>query len=255
MAVSKPPRDATARGRSGRFSEPVAERVRRYTASVDFDRRLAEVDIEGSLAHARMLAGVRVLSADDLAAIERGMETIRGEIARGEFAWSRDLEDVHLNIEDRLTALIGDAGKRLHTARSRNDQVATDLRLWLRGAIDEFVEATSSRCAARCSISRSACGHDHAGLYAPAGRAAGHLRPPSARVRRNARARRRALLRLPPARQPAAARRAALAGTSYPIDREHVAQGARFRRTCARIRSTPCPIAISRSNSRPRPRS
>src|SRR5207253_4986694 len=92
--------------------------------------------IAGSLAHARMLSAVGVLSTGDLASIERGMETIRGEIERGEFAWSRDFEDVHLNIERRLTALAGDAGKRLHTARSRNDQVATDLRLWTRQELD-----------------------------------------------------------------------------------------------------------------------
>jgi argininosuccinate lyase len=136
MADSKPPHDTAASGWSGRFSEPVSERVKRYTASVGFDRRLAAVDIAGSLAHARMLAATGVLSGVDLAAIEHGMATIRAEIERGEFVWSRDLEDVHLNIEHRLTALVGDAGKRLHTARSRNDQVATDLRLWLRGAID-----------------------------------------------------------------------------------------------------------------------
>src|SRR5262245_37170607 len=137
MADRKTPQDAPSPGGwSGRFAEPVSEIVKRYTASVDFDRRLAEVDIDGSLAHARMLAAAGVLSAADLAAIESGMATIRGEIARGEFAWSRDLEDVHLNIEKRLTTLVGDAGKRLHTGRSRNDQVATDIRLWLRGEID-----------------------------------------------------------------------------------------------------------------------
>jgi argininosuccinate lyase len=124
---------------SGRFSEPMSERMRRFNASVDFDRRLAAADIEGSTAHARMLANAGIISRDDLAAIERGLTEIGGEIARGEFAWSREHEDVHLNIERRLTALIGDAGKRLHTARSRNDQVATDLRLWLRGAIDALV--------------------------------------------------------------------------------------------------------------------
>ena len=121
---------------SGRFAEPMSDRMQRFNASVDFDRRLAAVDIDGSLAHARMLAAVGVLSAGDLAAIERGMAAIRAEIDAGTFAWSRANEDVHFNIEKRLTALVGDAGKRLHTARSRNDQVATDIRLWLRGAID-----------------------------------------------------------------------------------------------------------------------
>jgi argininosuccinate lyase len=124
---------------SGRFEEPVAGFVLRYTASVGFDRRLALADIEGSLAHAAMLAQQNIISSDDLAAITLGLGTIRGEIERGEFGWRLDLEDVHLNIEKRLTDLVGDAGKRLHTGRSRNDQVATDLRLWLRGEIDRCV--------------------------------------------------------------------------------------------------------------------
>jgi len=123
---------------SARFSEPVSELVKRYTASVDFDQRLAVHDIEGSLAHAEMLNSVGLINGDDLAAIRAGMQTILGEIERGEFKWSIDLEDVHLNIEKRLTDLVGDAGKRLHTARSRNDQVATDIRLWLRATIDDI---------------------------------------------------------------------------------------------------------------------
>jgi len=121
---------------SARFSEPVDERVKRFTASVGFDRRLAKYDIEGSLAHARMLAAKRILSRRDLAAIERGLRRIARDIESGRFRWSLDAEDVHLNIERRLTTLVGDAGKRLHTARSRNDQVATDVRLWLREEID-----------------------------------------------------------------------------------------------------------------------
>ena len=125
---------------SGRFNEPVTELVKRFTASVDFDRRLAEFDIAGSVAHARMLHAVEILGADDLAAIEKGLAQIRAEIRAGTFEWSVDLEDVHMNIESRLTTLSGDAGKRLHTARSRNDQVATDVRLYLRAAIDEILD-------------------------------------------------------------------------------------------------------------------
>ncbi len=125
---------------SGRFKEPVDEQVKRFTASVAFDQRLAKYDIEGSLAHARMLAARGILPRRDLAAIERGLRQVRREIEAGKFAWSLDAEDIHLNIERRLTALVGDAGKRLHTARSRNDQVATDLRLWLREEIDGIVE-------------------------------------------------------------------------------------------------------------------
>jgi argininosuccinate lyase len=124
---------------SGRFAEPMAELVKRYTASVDFDKQLAEFDIQGSLAHARMLAGAKIISKKDLADIEHGMKSILAEIHTGEFAWSHDLEDVHLNIEKRLTALVGDAGKRLHTGRSRNDQVATDMRLFVRDAIDKLL--------------------------------------------------------------------------------------------------------------------
>lgn len=124
---------------SGRFDEPVSELVQRYTASVGFDRRLAEYDIQGSLAHARMLSGAGIIDAGDLAAIESGLGLIRDEIRSGEFVWLLELEDVHLNIEKRLTTLIGDAGKRLHTARSRNDQVATDVRLYLRAAIDDII--------------------------------------------------------------------------------------------------------------------
>ncbi|MFM9913218.1 MAG: argininosuccinate lyase [Methylophilaceae bacterium] len=125
---------------SGRFSEPVDALVKRYTASVNFDKRLAEFDIQGSLAHAVMLAAKKIISKDDLASIERGMEEILAEIRAGKFEWLLDLEDVHLNIEKRLTDIIGDAGKRLHTARSRNDQVATDVRLWLRAAVDDILE-------------------------------------------------------------------------------------------------------------------
>lgn len=121
---------------SARFTEPVSELVKRYTASVDFDQRLAGFDIQGSLAHAKMLSSIGIISATDLSDIEGGMKQILEEVESGQFAWSLDLEDVHLNIESRLVELIGDAGKRLHTGRSRNDQVATDIRLWLRHEID-----------------------------------------------------------------------------------------------------------------------
>jgi len=133
---------------SGRFGEPMSERMQRFNASVDFDRRLASADIAGSRAHARMLAAQQILTTDDLAAIERGLALIEHEIATGEFVWQRALEDVHFNIERRLTTLVGDAGKRLHTARSRNDQVATDIRWWLR-------ESTDSLCAQLIALRRA----------------------------------------------------------------------------------------------------
>jgi argininosuccinate lyase len=123
---------------SARFSEPVSDLVKRYTASVFFDKRLAEFDIQGSLAHADMLAEQGIISRQDLQDIQRGMAQIQSEISAGQFEWLLDLEDVHLNIEKRLTELVGDAGKRLHTGRSRNDQVATDIRLYLRSAIDDI---------------------------------------------------------------------------------------------------------------------
>ena len=128
--------DKKSEGWSALFSEPMSELVQRYTASVFFDKRLWRADIAGSLAHADMLAAQGIIGADDLAAIQKGMAQITQEIEGGQFDWKLALEDVHLNIEARLTQLVGDAGKRLHTGRSRNDQVATDIRLWLRDEID-----------------------------------------------------------------------------------------------------------------------
>jgi argininosuccinate lyase len=128
--------DKKSQAWSALFSEPVSELVQRYTSSVNFDKRLWQADIEGSLAHAGMLASQGIIGAQDLTDIERGLAQISHEIRSGQFEWKLALEDVHLNIEARLTQLVGDAGKRLHTGRSRNDQVATDVRLWLRGEID-----------------------------------------------------------------------------------------------------------------------
>ena len=112
----------------GRFSEPTDEFVQAFTASVGFDRRLAHADIEGSRAHAMMLKHIGVLDSDELTSIDYGLQQIRDEIDADKFAWSIELEDVHMNIEARLTELIGYAGKKLHTGRSRNDQIATDIR-------------------------------------------------------------------------------------------------------------------------------
>lgn len=120
----------------GRFQESTDAFVAEFTASVNFDRRMYGEDIDGSLAHAQMLARCGVLSDADFALISEGLEKVRAEIAAGAFPWSVALEDVHMNIEKRLTDLIGEAGKRLHTGRSRNDQVATDIRLYVRRGID-----------------------------------------------------------------------------------------------------------------------
>jgi argininosuccinate lyase len=232
MADAPAPSPA-AGGWSGRFAEPVSERVKRYTASVDFDRRLAAADIAGSLAHARMLAAVGVLDAADLAAIEGGLATIRGEIERGEFAWSRDLEDVHFNVERRLTALVGDAGKRLHTARSRNDQVATDLRLWLREAIDGLTALLADLRRAFVDLAERHAdtimpGFTHLQVAQPV-TFGHHLLAYEAMLARDAERLadcRRRVNRLPLGS-------AALAGTSYPIDRERVARELGFEGLCA----------------------
>ena len=209
---------------SGRFAEPMSERMQRFNASVDFDRRLAGADIAGSLAHAKMLATRGILSAEDLAAIERGLRAIEREIATGAFVWQRALEDVHFNIERRLTALVGDAGKRLHTARSRNDQVATDLRLWLRDAIDAL---TAQLIAMRRALHDLAARHadtimpgvTHLQVAQPV-TFGHHLMAYDAMLARDVerfRDCRKRVNRLPLGS-------AALAGTSYPIDREQVAR-------------------------------
>jgi argininosuccinate lyase len=122
----------------GRFSEATDTFVQRFTASVQFDQRMAAEDIAGSLAHASMLCNVGVLDENELQEIQRGLAQVQSEIENGSFQWSVELEDVHMNIEARLTELIGVTGKKLHTGRSRNDQVATDIRLYLRGAIDRI---------------------------------------------------------------------------------------------------------------------
>jgi argininosuccinate lyase len=220
-------------GWSGRFAEPVAEFVLRYTASVGFDRRLARADIEGSLAHAAMLAKVGVLSAQDLADIERGMAQIRGEIERGEFDWKLELEDVHLNIERRLTELVGDAGKRLHTGRSRNDQVATDVRLWLRGEVDSIVGGLMQlqRALVAQADTHAATimpGFTHLQVAQPV--TFGHHLLAYVEMFERDRERmldaRRRVNRLPLGA-------AALAGTSYPIDRGFVAERLGFEAVAA----------------------
>ena len=120
----------------GRFDEPVDAFVARFTASVDFDQRLAHEDIQGSIAHAQMLQQAGILDASELTQIVDGLKSIAVDIEQGQFTWSQALEDVHMNIEAALTERIGIVGKKLHTGRSRNDQVATDIRLWLRAQID-----------------------------------------------------------------------------------------------------------------------
>ena len=217
---------------SGRFSEPVDERVKRYTGSVFFDNRLALFDIQGSLAHAAMLAATGVISPQDLADIRRGMQQIRSEVEAGTFQWSLDLEDVHLNIERRLTLLVGDAGKRLHTGRSRNDQVATDIRLYLRDAIDRISDHLAGLQTVLIDLAELHAdlvmpgfthlqvaqpvtfGHHLMAYYEMLKRDAGRLRDCRRRVNR-----------LPLGS-------GALAGTTFPIDREQVAKELGFEGLC-----------------------
>ncbi|WP_269531532.1 argininosuccinate lyase [Chitinimonas sp. BJYL2] len=224
--------DASPKAWSGRFSEPVADLVKRYTASVFFDKRLAEFDIQGSLAHAQMLNKVGVLSTDDLNAITGGMTTILTAIREGRFEWLLDLEDVHMNIEKRLTDLIGDAGKRLHTGRSRNDQVATDIRLWLRHEIDGLLLLVQDLQGALLDLAESNAetvmpGFTHMQVAQPI-TFGHHLLAYVEMLARDAerlRDVRRRVNRLPLGS-------AALAGTSYPIDREFVARQLGFDEVC-----------------------
>ncbi|MDM4764571.1 argininosuccinate lyase [Pelomonas sp. SE-A7] len=217
---------------SALFSEPMSELVKRYTASVDFDQRLWAADIQGSLAHAEMLNAQGILSAEDHAAIQKGMAQIRSEIEAGSFQWKLDLEDVHLNIEARLTELVGIAGKRLHTGRSRNDQVATDVRLWLRGEIDELSQLLIALQSALVEVAEKNAevilpGFTHLQVAQPV--AFGHHL--LAYVEMFARdAERLQDVRKRVNRLPLGA--AALAGTSYPLDRERVARTLGMEAVC-----------------------
>lgn len=131
--------DASRKPWAGRFTEPTDKLVERFTASVHFDQRLWQVDVRGSIAHAKTLHAASLLSDEELEQILSGLARIEAEIKEGKFEWKAELEDVHMNIETRLIELIGDAGGKLHTGRSRNDQVATDVRLWLRDEIDAIL--------------------------------------------------------------------------------------------------------------------
>jgi argininosuccinate lyase len=217
---------------SGRFSEPVAELVKKYTASVGFDKRLAEFDIQGSLAHAQMLGVQGIISKNDVSAIERGLAEILAEIQAGKFEWLLDLEDVHLNIEKRLTDKIGDAGKRLHTGRSRNDQVATDVRLWLRATSDDVLAGIKKLQSSVLELAEQHTetimpGFTHLQVAQPV-TFGHHLMAYFEMLKRDAE--RFADCRKRINKLPLGA--AALAGTSYPINREMVAKTLGFDGVC-----------------------
>jgi argininosuccinate lyase len=217
---------------SGRFSEPVAELVKKYTASVGFDKRLAEFDIAGSLAHAQMLGAQGIITKQDVTAIEKGLNEILAEIQSGKFEWLLDLEDVHLNIEKRLTDKIGDAGKRLHTGRSRNDQVATDVRLWLRATTDDVSASINKLQSSILDLAEQHTdtimpGFTHLQVAQPV-TFGHHLMAYFEMLKRDA-------ARFADCRKrinylPLGA--AALAGTSYPINREMVAKTLGFDSVC-----------------------
>lgn len=208
----------------GRFMEATDAFVERFTASVDFDRRLFQHDINGSLAHAKMLEKAGILTADEQQQIHDGLEAIRQDIVDGKFEWSVALEDVHMNIESALTARIGDVGKKLHTGRSRNDQVATDIRLYVRDEIDQIAALITRLQSALLDLAEAEAdtimpgfthlqtaqpvsfGHHMMAWYEMLGRDYGRLADCRSRVNQS----------------PLGA--AALAGTTYPIDREFTAQ-------------------------------
>ncbi len=208
---------------AGRFDQPTDAFVEAFTASVGFDQRLYAQDIAGSIAHARMLARQGILSDTEREAIIAGLQRIQTDIEQGRFVWSVPLEDVHMNIEAALTAQIGDAGKRLHTGRSRNDQVATDIRLWLREEIDALTSGIHRLQDALLALAEREAqsilpgfthlqvaqpitfGHHMMAWYEMLERDAGRLA--DCRKRANV--------------MPLGA--AALAGTTYPIDRDYTA--------------------------------
>ena len=216
--------DRKSQAWSALFSEPMSELVQRYTASVFFDQRLWRADIQGSLAHAEMLQAQGIISAQDLADIQRGLTQITQDIESGQFEWKLALEDVHLNIEARLTQLVGDAGKRLHTGRSRNDQVATDVRLWLRDEIDAIRELLKNLQRALVDVAAQHThtvmpGFTHLQVAQPIS-FAHHLLAYVEMLSRDDE--RMGEIRNRTNRLPLGS--AALAGTTYPLDRERVAK-------------------------------
>ncbi len=216
--------EQTSKPWAGRFTEPTDAFVEAFTASVGFDQRLFRHDIAGSKAHAQMLAHIGVLTDDECQKILLGLDQVQTEIESGQFQWSVSLEDVHMNVEARLTALIGDAGKKLHTGRSRNDQVATDIRLYLRDEIDAIqIELTRLQTALIDLAEREADaimpGFTHLQVAQPV--TFGHhmlawLEMLLRDGQRLADCRKR--MNIMPLGS------AALAGTSYPIDREFTAK-------------------------------
>ena len=229
----------------GRFSTSPDAVMEEINASIEFDRHLFRQDIAASQAHAAMLAKQGIITADDARKIAHGLDTILSEIESGKFKFKRALEDIHMNVESRLTELIGPAAGRLHTARSRNDQVATDFRLWIRETVDAVDQALGGyqQALAEKALEHAATvmpgfthlqtaqpvtfGHHLLAYVEMAARDRGRFADARKRVNQS----------------PLGA--AALAGTAFPVDRDDDRQGARLRRSRWRTRSTPSPIATS----------
>lgn len=217
----------------GRFASGPAEIMADINASIDFDKRLATQDIRGSKAHAAMLGQTGILSAEDVEAIVAGLDRVAGEIESGEFAFSRELEDIHMNVESRLRDLIGPAAGRLHTARSRNDQVATDMKLWMRDAIDgidaqlaDLMQALAEKALAHADAVMPGFTHLQSAQPVTFGH---HLLAYVEMIRRDRgrfKCARRRLNECPLGS-------AALAGTSFPIDRHATAEALGFTRPTA----------------------
>jgi argininosuccinate lyase len=214
----------------GRFTEPLDVVAARMNASVDVDRRLGPEDVRGSIAHVRMLARAGIVSADDAQKIEEGLRAIQGEIEQGQMQWRSDREDVHMNVEALLTERVGEAGGRLHTARSRNDQVATDMRLWTRAAC-ERVTSKLDRLLAVLVVRAARCldvlmpGYTHLQRAQPV-RLSHHLLAWCEMLERDRERMEDARKRMN--ESPLGA--AALAGTTFPIDRDNTASQLGFAR-------------------------
>src|SRR5215204_2820164 len=217
----------------GRFASAPAEIMEEINASIDFDKRLASQDIRGSLAHAAMLGATGILPAEDVAAIEGGLKAVAQEIESGTFTFSRALEDIHMNVENRLRDLIGPAAGRLHTARSRNDQVATDMRLWVRDALDgldtqlvDLQRALAEKALAHTDTVMPGFTHLQSAQPVTFGHHLLAYVEMLSRDRGRFKDARRRLNECPLGA-------AALAGTSFPIDRDRTAEALGFDRTTA----------------------
>lgn len=208
----------------GRFAEGPAARVAQFTESIAFETRLAPYDIQGSIAHARMLASINVLTEDEFGQIRSGLQDIEQRITRDQFPWDGALEDVHMNIEARLTENIGDIGKKLHTARSRNDQVATAVRLWLRHTIDHLLAEISHLRAGLIALAEQEAynimpGFTHLQVAQPV-TIGHHMLAWQAMLARDG----QRLLQIRQRVNQLPLGSAALAGTTFPIDRQMVAE-------------------------------